>query len=113
MMAARASVPGTPTAADPSRLPTPTPGPVDAPRTLSPAGNRAVARSLADAAASRTLTVASGPAPRMLARCPGCGGRCGGSCGGAKTELDEDLLANGQRALRRAVLARRALSPRF
>jgi hypothetical protein len=109
MMAARASVPGTPTAADPSRPPTPTPGPVDAPRTLSPAGNRAVARSLADAAASRTLTVASGPAPRMLARCPGCGGRCGG----AKTELDEDLLANGQRALRRAVLARRALSPRF
>ncbi|MGZ4313358.1 MAG: hypothetical protein ACXVR1_14760, partial [Solirubrobacteraceae bacterium] len=63
-----------------------------------------MARALADAAASGTLTVAGAAASRTLARCPGCGGRCGGACGGAKTELDEDLLASGQRALRRAVL---------
>jgi hypothetical protein len=53
-------------------------------------------------------------AARTLARCPGRGGRCGGTCGTDKTALDEDLLASGQRALNRAVLARRrqTLSPR-
>jgi hypothetical protein len=89
MMAARASVPGTPTAAEPLRAPEPAHPPTSASPT----------RTYAGAATSRTL-----------ARCPGCGGRCGGTCGGAAT-LDEDLMAEGQRALRRAVQARRALSP--
>jgi hypothetical protein len=76
-------------------------------RGLSPAaGNRAVARAVADGAASRTLDFANGASSRILARCPGCGGRCGGTCGADKTELDEDLLTSGQQALRRAVLAR-------
>jgi hypothetical protein len=81
---------------------------------LSPAsGNRALARALAGAAASRTLELAEPAATRTLARCPGCGGRCGGTCGQTHSEPDEELLASGQRALRRAVLARRALvSPR-
>ena len=80
------------------------PAPEIVQRGLSPAaGNRALARALPEAAASRTL-----------ARCPGCGGRCGGTCSAGKTELDEDLLATGQQALRRAVLARhrRTVSPR-
>jgi hypothetical protein len=73
-----------------------------------------VARALADAAASATLTFAEAATSRTLARCPGCGGRCGGTCGAGQTELDEDLLASGERALHRAVLARRrlTLSPR-
>jgi hypothetical protein len=80
---------------------------------LSPgAGNRALARALSDAATSRTLALADAAATRTLARCPGCGGRCGGTCGHG-SEPDEELLASGQRALRRAVRARReAVSPR-
>ena len=102
MTAARASVPGSPTAAaepasERSRALGLPPAPEIAQRNLSPiAGNRALARALSDAAASRTL-----------ARCPGCGGTCGGTCDAGKTEPDEDLLASGQQALRRAVLARR------
>jgi hypothetical protein len=102
------------------------PGPVGAPEPqrvrapaagsgLSPASaNRALARALADAAASRTLGLGDdGAARRTLARCPGCGGTCGGGCGHARAGLDEELLASGQRALRRAVLARRrAVNPR-
>jgi hypothetical protein len=77
-------------------------------RGLSPAsGNRALARAVANAAAPRTLGLAEAAAPRTLARCPGCGGRCGGTCGHTRSEPDEELLASGQRALRRAVLARR------
>ncbi|HEY1713248.1 MAG TPA: hypothetical protein VGG07_10115 [Solirubrobacteraceae bacterium] len=81
----------------------------------SPVGaNRTVARALAGAAASRALGLAEAATKRTLARCPGCGGRCGGTCGQARSEPDEELLASGQRALRRAVLARRgAVSPRF
>jgi hypothetical protein len=91
MMAARASVPGAPTTAEPSRAPEP----------ARPSTSASPALTFADPAASRTL-----------ARCPGCGGRCGGTCGGSAAKLDEDLMAEGQRALRRAVVARRALSPR-
>jgi hypothetical protein len=112
MMTARASGPGTLPAAELSGTADAVHAPASPPHTVSPAGNRAMARALADTAASRTLTFAGVAASRTLARCPGCGGRCGGTCGGAKTELDEDLLASGQMALRRAVLARRALSPR-
>lgn len=72
------------------------------------AGNRALARAMADAAASRTMGFAQAAATRTLARCPGCGGRCGGTCGKGAAEPDEDLLASGQRALRRAVLARQS-----
>jgi hypothetical protein len=108
MMTARASGPGTRPAAELSGTADALHTPASPPHTLSPAGNRAIARALADTAASRTLTFAGVAASRTLARCPGCGG----TCGGAKTELDEDLLASGQMALRRAVLARRALSPR-
>jgi hypothetical protein len=60
---------------------------------LRAAGNRATGRAVA-----RALPV------RTVARCAGschCGGRCGGP-----TAEDEDLLAAGQRALHRAVLAR-------
>ncbi len=91
----------------PARVPTPDTG-------LSPtAGNRALARAMADAATSRTLGLGEAGASRTLARCPGCGGRCGGTCGHARSEPDEELLASGQRALRRAVLARRqAVNPR-
>jgi hypothetical protein len=75
--------------------------------------NRALARILADAAASRTPGLAEAAATRTLARCPGCGGRCGATCGHARSEPDEELLASGQRALRRAVVARRqAVNPR-
>ena len=102
------------------------PGPVGAPGPervrapaaasgLSPAsGNRALARAVADAAASRTLGLGDdGAARRTLARCPGCGGTCGGSCGYARSGPDEELLASGQKALRGAVLARRgAVNPR-
>jgi hypothetical protein len=120
MTAARASVPGSPTAAaepasERSRAPAQQSAPGVARGGLSPAaGNRALARALSDAAASRTLAFADAAAKRTLARCPGCGGTCGGTCGAGKTELDEDLLDSGQRALRRAVLARRrrAVSPR-
>jgi hypothetical protein len=101
MRAARASEPGTPATAEPSRTP------ASAPHTLSLAGNRTVARALADAAASRALPIAGAAASRTLARCPGCGGRCAGACGAAKPAVDEELLDTGQRALRRAVLARR------
>jgi anaerobic selenocysteine-containing dehydrogenase len=76
---------------------------------LSPAaGNRALARAMADAAASRTMGFAQAAATRTLARCPGCGGRCGGTCGKSAAEPDEELLASGQHALRRAVLARQS-----
>jgi hypothetical protein len=91
------------------------PGPAPAREGLFPAaGNRALARAMADAAASRTLGFAEAAATRTLARCPGCGGRCGGTCGNSRRQPDEELLDSGQRALRRAVLARRgrALSPR-
>jgi hypothetical protein len=69
---------------------------------------------MADAAASRTMGFTQAAAPRTLARCPGCGGRCGGTCGKDVAAPDEELLASGQRALRRAVLSRRnrILSPR-
>jgi hypothetical protein len=84
--------------------------PASAPESgLSPAaGNRALARAMADAAASRTMGFAQAAATRTLARCPGCGGRCGGTCGKTAAEPDEELLASGQRALRRAVLARQS-----
>ena len=72
------------------------------------AGNRALARAMSDAAPSRTMGFAQAAATRTLARCPGCGGRCGGTCGTNAVEPDEELLASGQRALRRAVLARRS-----
>jgi hypothetical protein len=96
-----------PTRPGPARQPAPDGG-------LSPAaGNRALARAVTNAAASRTLGFAEA-ASRTLARCPGCGGRCGGTCGHAHSEPDEELLASGQNELRRAVLARRqALNPRF
>ncbi|HEY1568062.1 MAG TPA: hypothetical protein VGF68_13625 [Solirubrobacteraceae bacterium] len=77
------------------------------------AGDRALARAAAEATASRTLGLAEAAATRTLARCPGCGGQCGGTCGHGRSEPDEELMASGQRALRRAVLARRGpLSPR-
>jgi hypothetical protein len=71
-------------------------------------GNRALARALSDAAASRTLGLASAAGARTLARCAGCGGRCGGTCGHKHREPDEELMASGQKALRRAVTARHA-----
>jgi hypothetical protein len=80
-----------------------------APASATPAvGNRALARALSDAAASRTLGLAAAPSARTLARCSGCGGRCGGTCGHKHREPDEELMASGQTALRRAVTARRA-----
>lgn len=116
MAAARETVssgPVTASATPPERVRIP--GPAAAREGLSPAGgNRAVARAMADAAGSRTLGLAEAAATRTLARCPGCGGRCGGTCGNSRPQADEELLDSGQRALRRAVLARRAqaLSPR-
>jgi hypothetical protein len=60
---------------------------------LSAAGNRAMQRALAP-----------GPRERKLTRCAGAC-RCGGTCE-QRSEADEDVLAAGGRALRRAVLAR-------
>ena len=80
-----------------------TPGPARDRGLASGAANRALRRALSGAAASSTLGVAHATATRTLARCPGCGGTCGGTCDHPRTEPEQELMATGQRALRRAV----------
>jgi hypothetical protein len=115
MAGARETVSSSPTAspAAPERVRIPEPAPARDGLSRA-AGNRALARAMADAAASRSLGFAEAAATRTLARCPGCGGRCGGTCGNSRRQPDEQLLDSGQRALRRAVVARhgQGLSPR-
>ncbi len=115
MTAAKALEPSSPgPAGGPGSIRAPIPAPTGNRAPIpAPTDNRALARALATTAGSRTLGFATAAAARTLARCPGCGGKCGGTCGHGRSGPDEELLASGQRALRRAVLARRqAVSPR-
>jgi hypothetical protein len=81
------------------------PEPASAPGSERSTAAAPARRPAADGLSREGLSAAVGN--RALARCPGCGGRCGGTCGHGHSEPDEELLASGQNALRRAVLARR------